>query len=89
MEIRSVAAEPPDLPPPPPEAPSDLIEALQGATELRADLTPEGWQLYGDGVFLGAVSRPASLRLTAFLTPRLSAALSDGSGPSPSAIEAA
>ena len=89
MEIRSVAAEPPDVPVPAPGAPSELIEALEGATELRADLTPEGWQLFGDGVFLGTLSRPASLGLTTVFAPRVSATLSEEYGLTPPAIEAA
>ena len=68
VEIRSLSEHEVPAPPRPP-APAELVQALEGARELRAVGTGSAWRLIRDGEFIGTVSRPTEVHLTEVLPP--------------------
>lgn len=68
VEIRSLTGpEAPPLPRAP--APAELVQALEGAREIRAVGVGSGWRLIRDGEFIGTVSRPAEVHIAEILPP--------------------
>lgn len=77
VEIRSLAEPEPTAPLRRP-APAELVQALEGARELRAEGTGSAWRLIRDGEFIGTVSRPTEVHITEVLPPE---PMFDGTGP--------
>ena len=68
VEIRPLSEQEARAPPRPP-APAELVQALEGARELRAVGTGAAWRLIRDGEFIGTVSRPTEVHITEVLPP--------------------